>query len=221
MLSFSSTADAQKQTIRVILRFSWHHHFMSFKTHVFSFTQSPHRSLSSLEQNPGKDDQRQRGPHPTGVCWCQMNFQEHRVMHVDGHPILEIFWRMIQTWQQVTNITMRKIPGKPIGKKRSHKYLNTPGDSKTGILCPDDPSIWRSSPKFGQFSENYQFFDPGCGETPSLPLYINPSVIQQRYPLTKELEMTDFVQPKKPGNDDHLSIIIIYSIKSNTKTQTT
>lgn len=104
MLSFSSTADAQKQTIRVILRFSWHHHFMSFKTHVFP-SHSPHRSLSSLEQNPGKDDQRQRGPHPTGVCWCQMNFQEHRVMHVDGHPILEIFWKMIQTWQQVTNIT--------------------------------------------------------------------------------------------------------------------
>ena len=94
----------------------------------FSFTQSPHRSLSSLEQNPGKDDQRQRGPHPTGVCWCQMNFQEHRVVHVDGHPILDFFWRMIQTWQEA-NITMRKIPGFSNRGKDPEKYLNTPGDS--------------------------------------------------------------------------------------------
>lgn len=122
MLSFSSNSEFDSHKNKQSAWF-WGFHdtiiLCPSKHMVFSFTQSPHRSLSSLEQNPGKDDQRQRGPHPTGVCWCQMNFQEHRVVHVDGHPILEVFWRMIQTWQQVTNITMRKIPGNFHRGKRS------------------------------------------------------------------------------------------------------
>ena len=88
-----------------------------------------------------------------------MNFQEHRVVHVDGHPILEIFWRMIQTWQQA-NITMRKIPLKNNKGERSHKYLNTPGDSIRNFVT--ERSLHLEVQHNSAASENYQL-DPGGG----------------------------------------------------------